>query len=81
MERNDLGLTNIRLHHLRHFAATVMVAGGVDVRTVAGRLGHSRPTLTLQTYAHVMDATDRRAAEVVGGSISGTQSGDDTSGS
>ena len=35
---------------------------------------HSRPTLTLQTYAHVMESTDRRAAEVVGGSISGTQS-------
>jgi len=79
--RNDLGLTHIRLHHLRHFAATVMLAGGVDVRTVAGRLGHSRPTLTLQTYAHVMDATDRRAAEVVGGSISGTQSSDGNSGS
>ena len=69
--RNDLGLTHIRLHHLRHFAATVMLAGGVDVRTVAGRLGHSRPTLTLQTYAHVMDVSDRRAAEVLGGSISG----------
>ena len=79
--RNDLGLTHIRLHHLRHFAATMMLAGGVDVRTVAGRLGHSRPTLTLQTYAHVMDATDRRAAEVVGGSISGTQSSDGNSGS
>ena len=71
--RNDLGLTHIRLHHLRHFAATVMLAGGVDVRTVAGRLGHSRPTLTLQTYAHVMDMSDRRAAEVIGGSISGPQ--------
>ena len=69
--RNDLGLTHIRLHHLRHFAATVMLAGGVDVRTVAGRLGHSRPTLTVQTYAHVMDVSDRRAAEVLGGSISG----------
>jgi len=46
-----------------------MLAGGGDVRTVAGRLGHSRPTLTLQTYAHVMEATDRRAAEIVGGSI------------
>ena len=71
--RNDLGLTHIRLHHLRHFAATVMLAGGVDVRTVAGRLGHSRPTLTLQTYAHIMDVSDRRAAEVIGGSISGPQ--------
>lgn len=59
--RNDLGLTHIRLHHFRHFAATVMLAGGVDVGTVAGRLGNSRPTLTVQTYAHVMDVTDRRA--------------------
>jgi integrase len=67
--RDELGLEGIRFHHLRHFAATVMLAGGVDVRTVAGRLGHSRPTLTLQTYAHVMDVTDRRAAEIVGGSI------------
>ena len=77
--RNELGLTHIRLHHLRHFAATVMLAGGVDVRTVAGRLGHSRPTLTLQTYAHVMDVTDRQAAEVVGGSISGTHALDGSS--
>jgi integrase len=67
--RGDLGLGSVRFHHLRHFAATVMLAGGVDVRTVAGRLGHSRPTLTLQTYAHVMEVTDRRAAEIVGGSI------------
>jgi len=71
--RNELGLKHIRLHHLRHFAATVMLAGGVDVRTVAGRLGHSRPTLTLQTYAHVMEVTDRRAAAVVGGSVTPTQ--------
>ena len=67
--RDELGLHGVRFHHLRHFAATVMLAGGVDIRTVAGRLGHSRPTLTLQTYAHVMEATDRRAAEIVGGSI------------
>jgi integrase len=67
--RKGLGLRTVRLHHLRHFAATVMLAGGVDVRTVAGRLGHSRPTLTLQTYAHVMDVTDRRAASILGESI------------
>lgn len=67
--RGSVRLPNVRLHHLRHFAATVMLAGGVDVRTVAGRLGHSRPTLTLQTYAHVMDVTDRRAASILGQSI------------
>jgi integrase len=77
--RDELELRGIRFHHLRHFAATVMLAGGVDVRTVAGRLGHSRPTLTLQTYAHVMEVTDRRAAEIVGGSIT-AESGATTGG-
>jgi integrase len=67
--RDEVGLQGVRFHHLRHFAATVMLAGGVDVRTVASRLGHSRPTLALQTYAHVMEVTDRRAAEIVGASI------------
>ena len=68
--RGSVGLPHVHLHHLRHFAATVMLAGGVDVRTVAGRLGHSRLTLTLQTYAHVMEVTDRRAATLLGESIS-----------
>ncbi len=67
--RKEIGLTQIRLHDLRHFAATVMPSGGVDVRTVAGRLGHARPTLTLQTYAHVMEVTDRRAAEILGNGL------------
>ena len=67
--RDELGLQGVRFRHLRRFAATVMLAGGGDVRTVAGRLRHSRPTLTLQTYAHNLEVTDRRAAEIVGGSI------------
>ena len=74
--RRELGPQSVRLHHLRHFAATVMLAGGVDVRKVAGRLGHSRPTLTLQTYAHFMDVTDRRAAAILGESISPEQTSD-----
>ena len=68
--RSEVGMGRMRFHDLRHFAATVMLAGGVDVRTVAGRLGHSRPTLTLQTYAHVMEVTDRRAADILAKSIS-----------
>lgn len=64
--RDEAGLPGVRLHHLRHFAATVMLAGGVDVRTAAGRLGHAQPAITLKTYAHVMQAADRQAADVVG---------------
>ena len=56
----------IRLHDLRHFAATRLLDAGVPVKTVSGRLGHSRPTTTLNVYAHFVPATDRIAADAMG---------------
>jgi integrase len=52
-----------RLHDLRHFMVTQLVAGGVDWRTVVGRAGHADGHMTLGTYAHFQRAQDRRAAE------------------
>jgi integrase len=52
--RDSLGLKEVRLHDLRHFTATQLIGAGVDVRTVAGRLGHSDPSLTLRVYSHLM---------------------------
>jgi integrase len=53
-----------RLHDLRHFMVTQLVAAGVDVRTVAGRAGHiDGGRTTLGTYAHFQHAQDRQAAE------------------
>jgi integrase len=52
-----------RLHDLRHFMVTQLVAGGVDWRTVAGRAGHADGHMTLGTYAHFQQAQDRQAAE------------------
>jgi integrase len=57
-----LGIT-CRLHDLRHFMVTQLVAGGVDWRTVAGRAGHADGHMTLGTYAHFQQAQDRHAAE------------------
>jgi integrase len=54
------------LHALRHFAATQMLSGGVDVRTVAGRLGHADTSTTLRVYAHVLPERDREAAAILG---------------
>ncbi len=45
--RKQLGLGTVRLHNLRHVAATRMLAAGVPVRTVSGRLGHSNAATTL----------------------------------
>jgi integrase len=52
-----------RLHDLRHFMVTQLVAGGVDLRTVSGRAGHADGHMTLGTYAHFQRAQDRQAAE------------------
>ena len=64
--RDELGFKNMRLHDLRHFMATRLMAAGVDVRTVSGRLGHSNPSTTLSVYAHFVEASDRNAALVMG---------------
>jgi len=64
--RDSLGLHDVRLHDLRHFTATQLIGAGVDVRTVAGRLGHSDPSVTLRVYSHALEERDRAAADVMG---------------
>jgi integrase len=55
-----------RLHDLRHFMVMQLMSAGVDVRTVAGRAGHSDGgRMTLGTYAHFQRAQDRQAAELM----------------
>ncbi len=56
------GLPAIRFHDLRHTAATLLLAQGVDPRTIMETLGHSQISLTLNTYAHVVPALQRDAA-------------------
>ncbi|MBV8984545.1 MAG: site-specific integrase [Acidimicrobiia bacterium] len=65
--RATLGLDDVRLHDLRHFQATELIAAGVDVRTVAGRLGHADPSVTLKVYAAFMQPADEAAARVIEG--------------
>jgi integrase len=43
-----------RVHDLRHVAASLMLANGYPVPTVAAILGHSTPAMTLQIYAHAV---------------------------
>jgi hypothetical protein len=51
---------------LRHYSATELVAAGVDIRTVAGRLGHgSGGATTLKVYAGWVNEADRRAADTM----------------
>ena len=55
------------LHKLRHYSATELIAAGVDIRTVAGRLGHAGGgTTTLRVYAAWVSESDQRAAAGLG---------------
>lgn len=71
--RDELGLTGLRLHHLRHFSATQLLALGVDIRTVSGRLGHAKASTTLDIYAHFVEQADQQVAEALGDVLRGHQ--------
>jgi integrase len=55
------------IHALRHYSATKLLTAGLDLRTVAGRLGHGGGgATTLRVYAAWVAASDRKAAEILG---------------
>jgi integrase/DNA-binding transcriptional regulator YhcF (GntR family) len=59
---NRLGIKTT-LHKLRHYSATELIAAGVDIRTVAGRLGHGGGgTTTLRAYTAWVSESDQRAS-------------------
>ena len=63
----EAGLPDIRFHDLRHTFATQALASGVDAKTLAGILGHTKASFTLDTYTHTTGDMQKRAAEIVGG--------------
>jgi integrase len=57
------GLDHIRLHDLRHTAATLMLIADVHPKVVQETLGHSNITLTLATYSHVLPSIQSESAD------------------
>ena len=69
--RDELGLHTVRLHDLRHSAASLMLSGGVPMRAVMDTLGHASITLTADTYSHVLDEVRRDVATRMDGVLTG----------
>jgi integrase len=63
--RQRAGLPHIRLHDLRHTHATLLLAGGMNAKVVAERLGHNSVSITLDLYGHVLPSMGREAAGIV----------------
>ena len=62
--RDALGLKT-SLHKTRHYSATELIIAGVDVATVAGRLGHASASTTLNFYTAWVSEADQRAAKML----------------
>ena len=61
------GLPSVRLHDLRHTAASLLLAQNVPARVVMEILGHSQIGLTMNTYSHVAPEVSREAADRMAG--------------
>ena len=58
-------LPKIRFHDLRHMAATLLLARGVNPKIVSERLGHASVKTTLDVYSHVTPHMQQLAADVM----------------
>ncbi len=59
---DEAGLPEIRFHDLRHTAATLMLNHGIPVIVVSRRLGHARPSITLDIYGHLIPDKQKEVA-------------------
>jgi integrase len=64
--RDAAGATHVRLHDLRHFYASALIAEGCDVVTVQKALGHASATTTLTTYSHLWPKAEDRTRRAAG---------------
>jgi integrase len=58
-------LPKIRFHDLRHTAASLMINRGIPIVVVSKILGHSKPSVTLNIYAHCISELQYEAAKIM----------------
>ena len=58
-------LDTITFHALRHTNASLLIAAGMDIVTLSGRLGHSDKNVTLNTYSHVIRSKEKQASTMM----------------
>ena len=59
------GVPTARFHDLRHTHASILLAHGVPITDVSRRLGHSKVSVTLDVYGHVIDIEENAIMQVV----------------
>lgn len=70
----DAGLPTANFHSLRHCHASLMLADGASIKTISERLGHSKASLTLDVYSHLLPTIQAQAAQSLEERLGGDQS-------
>jgi integrase len=65
--RREVAMEGFALHSLRHFFASGRIADGCDVVTAQRAMGHSSPTITLNTYSHLWPTAEDRTRSAAAG--------------
>ena len=61
------GLPQVQFHALRHTHISMLIRKGVDILTISRRIGHSKPSVTLDVYGHLLGGADAAAAAALEG--------------
>jgi integrase len=66
------GLPHYRVHDLRHFCASLLLAQNVPLKVVSDILGHSRISITADLYTHVLPSVRKEAINLMDSILTGT---------
>ena len=59
------GLKVIRIHDFRHSHASLLANEGINIQEIARRLGHSKISMTWETYSHLYPREEERAIKIL----------------
>jgi integrase len=71
--KTAVGVPGVRVHDLRHTAASLWLAAGADPKVVQRVLGHASAAMTMDLYGHLVDANLWQAAQLVGGTTGASE--------
>ena len=57
----------VSFHSLRHTHASTLIRAGVDILVISRRLGHSKASITLDIYGHLIEGADAAAVRAIEG--------------
>ncbi len=69
----DSGMRYFRLHDMRHFFASLLLAQGVELKVVSELLGHASIQITADTYAHLLPKIKEQAIDLLDAVLTGTK--------